>query len=424
MKNIPYKKAHRLKSNRRSTAAVAQKQNQKTAAPAPPVPGDRAALIAPSFAVTPEQLANAEKSIRLLGLTPVIYPSCRSRRDYLAGSDRLRARDLEAAFSDSSVRAVFCLRGGYGASRLLNLIDFQTIRKNPKFFIGFSDITALHTALNQECGLITYHGPMPTAPYTACDSRLTLFFLHRMLYGTDLEKGLSIRLKKAKLLCRGEKRSFSPEKICSDRSSRASEKEITASGEKNTCEKNRTPSRNERKHKETIMSGRLCGGNLTVLASALGSSYEIETEGKILFLEDVGERTYRIDRAFTSLKLAEKISRCSGILLGTFSGCTPDPGGRSCQQIIREIAEPLGIPVVSGLPCGHSLPHLTLPLGAECQVIKVSGSDRLAPGGIPFSQAPGGTPELRSSLRFSRCSDPQKHSLENPGYLVLRLSFG
>ena len=244
-----------------------------------------------------------------------------------------------------------------------------------------------------------------------------------MLYGTDLEKGLSIRLKKAKLLCRGEKRSFSPEKICSDRSSRASEKEITASGEKNTCEKNRTPSRNERKHKETIMSGRLCGGNLTVLASALGSPYEIETEGKILFLEDVGERTYRIDRAFTSLKLAEKISRCSGILLGTFSGCTPDPGGRSCQQIIREIAEPLGIPVVSGLPCGHSLPHLTLPLGAECKVIKVSGSDRLAPGGIPFLQAPGGTPELRSSLRFSRCSDLQEHSLENPGYLVLRLSF-
>lgn len=134
MKNIPYKKAHRLKSNRRSTAAVAQKQNQKTAAPAPPVPGDRAALIAPSFAVTPEQLAKAEKSIRLLGLTPVIYPSCRSRRDYLAGSDRLRARDLEAAFSDSSVRAVFCLRGGYGASRLLNLIDFQTIRKKSQIF--------------------------------------------------------------------------------------------------------------------------------------------------------------------------------------------------------------------------------------------------------------------------------------------------
>ena len=127
------------------------------------------------------------------------------------------------------------------------------------------------------------------------------------------------------------------------------------------------------------MSGRLCGGNLTVLAASLGTPFEIDTAEKILFLEDVGERTYRIDRAVTSLRQAGKIGACSGILLGTFSGCAPAPGGRTYAEVIKEAAEICNIPVISGIPCGHSLPHLTLPLGAQCRVIRRNASKTAVP---------------------------------------------
>ena len=379
MKNLSerksYKKRFRLPGKNLPPATEKSKRNtcgDDMTFPSPPASGDRAALIAPSFAVTPQQLAQAEKSIRLLGLEPVIFPSCRSRKDYLAGSDQLRAGDLETSFADSSLKAVFCLRGGYGAARLLDLIDFDVIRQNPKFFIGFSDITALHTAFNQKCHLVTYHGPMPSAPYTRCDSRVTLYSLRQMLCGKPGKKDFSIRLKRAKLL-------FRP------------------SGQKTVTPYDKT---------DIVMKGRLCGGNLTVLAASLGTPYEIDTTDKILFLEDVGERTYRIDRALTSLRLAGKIACCSGILLGTFSDCHPARGGRTCEEIIKEAAEVAGVPVVSGLPCGHSAPHLTLPMGAWCQV----------------SRIPPSAPDSSQTLSFGAESPADPEDPHEPEQFILRFS--
>ncbi len=326
----------------------------KMVRPAPLSEGDPVALISPSFYTSQKKLTSAVRSVEMLGLKPIAFASCSDRYDYLAGCDALRADDLMKAFADPSIRAVFCLRGGYGAARILDLIDYDIIRQNPKVFIGFSDITALHTVINQKCGLITYHGPMPTAPYYSQDEEVTLSFLKRALF---CKKGeYEIHLNGLRVL---NEETRTKRKIENENDSEPysdSDEEFGCAGPSNA-------------KAGALMSGRLCGGNLTVLAAALGTPYEIETAGKILFLEDVGERTYRIDRAVTSLRLAGRLEACSGILLGTFEGCAPEPGGRTCEQIITEIAEPLGIPVLSGLPCGHSKQNITLPLGAWCEVM-------------------------------------------------------
>ena len=428
---------------------------RKMIRPEPLSPGDQAALIAPSFHTSRKKLDDAVRSVEMLGLVPVVFPSCISKYDYLAGEDNLRAEDVMKAFSDPLIRAVFCLRGGYGAARILDLIDYEVIRKNPKVFVGFSDITALHTAINQRCGLITYHGPMPTASYHSLDKEISLASLNHWLF--DKQPVHEIQWKEAKILNRGriQKINCGTEKlihnaarclddrrkcdgandviemhtghsagkagaedaravmhervpgaarICAGQPDRKTGAEDARAvmhehilGAARVCagqpdrkagaEDARTvmhehilgaarvcAGQPDRKT-GALMSGRLCGGNLTVLAAALGTPYEIETAGKILFLEDVGERTYRIDRTVTALRLAGRLQACSGILLGTFEGCTPDPGGRTCEQIIREIAEPFGIPVLSRLPCGHSKPNMTLPLGAWCEILKIRKAD-------------------------------------------------
>lgn len=331
--------------------------------PAPLRRGDRAALIAPSFHTEPEELKTAVRSVSYLGLEPAVFPSCASRYDYLAGSDEQRAKDLMDAFSDPSIRAVFCLRGGYGAARLLELIDYDVIRNHPKIFVGFSDITALHTVFNQKCGLITFHGPMPAADYEKMDEDVSLSSLRRALFSEEDVWRVSVK----GLVFEERDKSYIPGK---DQPGEPTEGCRTAEREEEE-EKESAPRQSDGARR-ILMRGRLCGGNLTVLAAALGTPHAVETAGKILFLEDTGERTYRIDRAVSSLRLAGRLGACSGVLLGTFDGCAPGPGGRASQQIIQEITAPLRVPVISGLPAGHSLPNMTLPMGA-CTEIDENG---------------------------------------------------
>ncbi len=312
--------------------------------------GDRAALIATASPASEKQLAEAVRSLKELNLSPVVFPSCRAQKEYLSGDDRLRAHDLMLAFSDPGIRAIFCLRGGYGSARLLDLLDYNTIRQNPKIFAGFSDVTALHAAFAKHCGFITYHAPMPSYPYRKYDRHITLASLQSALFS---ESG-SYELKKAES---GAGKTDKKES-CGNRTEGGSAPGIFGT-------------------ETAVMNGRLLGGNLTVFASLLGTPYMPDTDGCILFLEDVGEKTYRIDRAFTSLRLAGKLKGCRGILLGTFSGCTPPRRSRrSCQAIIREIASSAGVPVLSGLPFGHSVPNLTLPMGALCTVTAVPDAER------------------------------------------------
>ncbi len=258
--------------------------------------GDRAALIATASPASEKQLAEAVRSLKELNLSPVVFSSCRAQKEYLSGDDRLRAHDLMLAFSDPRIRAIFCLRGGYGSARLLDLLDYNTIRQNPKIFAGFSDVTALHAAFAKHCGFITYHAPMPSYPYRKYDRHITLASLQAALFS---ESG-SYELKKAES---GAGKTDKKES-CGNRTEGGSAPGIFGT-------------------ETAVMNGRLLGGNLTVFASLLGTPYMPDTDGCILFLEDVGEKTYRIDRAFTSLRLAGKLKGCRGILLGTFSRLHP-----------------------------------------------------------------------------------------------------
>lgn len=298
--------------------------------PAPLEKGDFAALTAPASPVSETVLSAAADSLEFLGLKPIVMPSCRMADDYLAGSDAQRAEDLNRSFADPAIRGIFCIRGGYGSARILPLLDLEVIRNNPKTFIGYSDITALHTAFNQICGFVTFHGPMPGENYALLDT-YSLESLKRSLFFPKAEGEIANPPgKKLQTLFAGQ------------------------------------------------AEGILTGGNLTVLQSTLGSRYEVDTKGKILFLEDTGESPYRLDRALTSLALAGKLRDCSGILLGTFTNCrdsSPEHTAASPQNCAAmeqklkerfcELLAPWEKPVAFHMQAGHIASQCTLPFGAR-----------------------------------------------------------
>ena len=285
--------------------------------PNPLFPGARVALIGASSAVPADRLPAALALVESLGLIPVPAPSCYyvNRHGYFAADDAQRARDIQEAFADDSIAGVWCIRGGYGAHRLLPLLDLEAIARTPKWFGGYSDVTALHIAFNQCCGFVTFHTTMPsTEPdpdgYTMC-------YLRRALFGP-----------------------------------------VTG------------PLENPRDQPMTTLqggsaAGSLCGGNLSLVCASLGTPWEIDTRGKLLFLEDIGEKTYRIDGMLTQLRNAGKLRDCAGVLLGAWTDCVPEYPDRTLtlDEIFRELILPAGKPVLSGLACGHVLPTMTLPLG-------------------------------------------------------------
>ena len=281
-------------------------------------PGARVALVCPSSAVPEERLDAALAAVRELGLEPVAYPSCYyvNRHGYFAADDAQRAKDIQEAFADPSIQGVICIRGGYGAHRLMDLLDLREIARHPKLFCGYSDVTALHIALNQRCRMVTYHTPMPSTEWYKGLDEFTMTYLRRALFGAltgAMPMGAGV---------------------------------------------------------ETIQSGTtrgvLCGGNLSLVCDSLGTPWEIDTRGKILFLEDVGEKTYRIDGMLTQLRNAGKFSDCAGILLGYWTDCEPEYPEKTLliPEIVGEVVVPSGKPILAGLAGGHSLPTMSLPLGA------------------------------------------------------------
>lgn len=285
-------------------------------------PGARVALLCASSAVPENRLEPAVEAVKAMGLEPVIYPSCyyANRHGYFAADDAQRAKDIQDAFSDSSIQGILCIRGGYGAGRLLPLLNRSEIAKHPKPLYGYSDVTALHIALNQQCGMVTYHTTMPSTEWYAEQDEFTMDYLRRALFGTlvgELPMGDT-----AETLHGGS------------------------------------------------AEGILCGGNLSLVCDSLGTPWEIDTRGKILFLEDVGERTYRIDAMLTQLRNAGKLNDCAGILLGYWTDCNPEYPDRTLliPEILEELILPAGKPTLSGLPCGHSLPTMALPLGATVKM--------------------------------------------------------
>ena len=289
-------------------------------APAKLKTGDSVALLAPSGPCEPSRLEPSVLALEKFGLVPRVMESCHSRHGYFAGSDSLRARDIMDAFADKSIKGVFALRGGYGAQRLLPLLDYDLIAENPKIFCGYSDITVLHTVFNQRCGFITYHAPMAATELymPELDSFTTSSF-----EGSIFENRTTPEL------------SYSPINPIID------------------------PPGGGRAGR--VSSGRLTGGNLSMLVSTIGTAYEIDTGDKILFLEDIQEEPYKVDRMLLQLKQAGKFDKCRAILLGSFLPET----SKSLSQAIKEILLPLGKPLGHNIPCGHCLPTATLALGAQ-----------------------------------------------------------
>ncbi|BCT35655.1 S66 peptidase family protein [Pseudomonas protegens] len=252
--------------------------------------------------------------MRSRGYTLRIFPGVGQQEGYLAGSDEVRLDDLHSAFADSQVDAIVCLRGGYGSPRLLDKIDFELLRRNPKPFVGYSDITALHLAINRYAGFVSFHGPMLNADLLGDKQPPTEASFFNLLRG---------QVKAGSLLSH------------------------PVAFPLTTVEPG-------------IALGPLLGGNLSMIASTLGTPYEINTDGVILFIEDVNEPLYRIDRLLNHLRLAGKLDNLRGVLVGDVAGVDFS----ALCRLLKQTFEPLRIPVLAGWRSGHCDPNLTLPMGA------------------------------------------------------------
>lgn len=294
-------------------------------------PGDTIAITAPASAVFKEgAVAEFEAVLRSMGFEVVQGQSLRERRGYLAGSDELRAKELNELFANPVVKGIFTIRGGWGSARILPMLDFDIIRQNPKVIMGFSDITALLNAIYARTGLITFHGPVGYSNW----NDFSVEFAHKV-WG---ERHHHLRLE------------------------------------------------NPDPHLDPIQTirpgeakGRLIGGNLAVIASLAGTGYLPDFQGKILFVEEINEEIYRIDRLFTQLKLAGLLEKLAGFVFGKCVSCEADASyeSLSLMDVLHDHIEPLGIPAFYGLMVGHIKDKFTIPIGAEAEINARKGTLKL-----------------------------------------------
>ena len=339
-------------------------------------PGDTVAIIATSGPVDASRLAKGVEVIKSMGLEPMVMESCRHQHGFLAGPDDVRLRDLHMAFQMPTVRGIFVARGGYGAGRLLPYVDFELIRQNPKVFVGYSDVTALHIAINQRCGLVTFHGPMPAADLWRGDE-VTIESLRSMIFKCQCKCreahhcAVGAALVSARA-CENSTIAVQPSNctiyiLCGQtqglplqHANRNLSLSCDAHRERKYCLLVNPPG-----HPLTTIvpghaTGKLTGGNLSLIAASIGTPYEIDTRGCILFLEEVGEEPYSVDRLLLQLQQAGKLGDAAGIILGDFSPETLETLHISVDEIIK----PAQKPTIAGLKCGHTSPNITLPLGA------------------------------------------------------------
>ena len=287
--------------------------------------GDTVGVVAPASAVASDDgLDRAEYWLRGMGLVPKFGPHAADRDGYLAGTDAHRAADLNAAYADPEVRAVFAVRGGWGGARILPLLDWDTIRADPKLLIGFSDVTALHLAFAKRAGYATIHGGNATSSWR----KASWESLWRLAFAADTP---------------------------------------ALGGAAMEAETSR-PARTIRGGKAT---GRLLGGNLTIVSTLMGTGWLPDFKGAVLFLEDTNEAEYRIDRMLQQLKLAGVLGGLSGAVFGQCTGCAstePDYSGFMLDSVIDHYFAPLGIPAFTGANIGHLANQLSLPSGAKVEL--------------------------------------------------------
>lgn len=321
--------------------------------------GDCIGITAPAYYIKDNDFNQAVMFLRILGYKVKVMKSCTRRYRYFAGSDRQRAKDLNELFADDSVDAILCLRGGYGCARILDYLDYEMIAAHPKLLIGFSDITALHIALMEKCGLSSVHGPMLSSFSDIYSHYIAQLFQNKsvteqLLENGDLPWNGVIDLNEA---------SFDD----TDLSYTVSQFQSGLTSDKPIGDIDLP--KGEKLH--TLIPGSakgvIIGGNLTVIASLIGTEYELQGEHALLFIEEVGEKAYRIDRMLQQLYQNGLFDRVDGILIGEMTD-TQDDETCTVDQVLKEYAHLAGKPCITGVPSGHGENNMFLPFGVMAEM--------------------------------------------------------
>lgn len=273
--------------------------------------GDTVGLVALSSQAQPEKLGDAVAFLEELGLNYIIGDTIQAKHDYLAGSDEERLADFHEMVRNPEVKAIFCVKGGYGSARIAEKIDYGLLEENPKIFWGFSDLTYLHCAINEYANLVTFHGPL-------------LMSVRRI---DDLSKKMFLQL-------------FSPMEV--QYTEDISPLTTIAPG---------------------VARGEIIGGNLRRLVNTLGTKFEVCTEGRILLIEELGESIPKIDAMLQQLKQARKLEQLAGVVIGSFTQTEADEA--ALFALMKDYFANLGVPVVAGFKIGHDSTNIAIPLGVD-----------------------------------------------------------
>ncbi|MEE9430132.1 MAG: LD-carboxypeptidase [Melioribacteraceae bacterium] len=287
--------------------------------------GDLVGLISPGSYISKSMLAEAKANLESLGLKVISSKNILKKAGYLAGTDKERADDVNEMFANKKVKAIVTVRGGYGCARILSMLDYNLIRENPKIIMGYSDITSLLYAIYSKTRLVCFHGPVATSTFNDYSNT---HVKHILFEGTRNYEMVNPNKKENQIIV----------------------------------------------IKEGIAEGELVGGNLSIVVSMVGTEYDIDVKDKILFLEDVGEEPYRIDRMLTQLLQGTNLKQATGIALGVFKNCEIDKSkpefnnSFTLLEVFKDRLGGLNIPIIYGLSFGHIADKFTLPIGVRARL--------------------------------------------------------
>ena len=286
--------------------------------------GDVVGLIAPGYSITQEMLERSIKEIRAMGMEPYHTQRIFGNDGYLSNTDEERTKDVMHMFTNTTVKGIFCIRGGYGCTRILDMLDFDLIAKNPKVLLGYSDITALLNAFYTKIGLVGFHGAMGPDPGSYAYNQVKTMIMHP-------SDQLTI-----------ENYEFDEETLIDS----VYERYVITPGK---------------------ASGTLVGGNLSLLSAMNGTNFDIDYTDCLVCIEDVGEAPYRIDRMLTQLTATPSFKKAAGVIFGVCKGCDKKEGSDSfsLKEVIMDRIGPMGIPAVYGMSFGHIDESFTFPIGIE-----------------------------------------------------------
>ncbi len=320
-----------LAKSKKEKATAKEKNKPNTIKPKRLKAGDKIGLIAPGWTITETNLKDSIEHLKLFGFEAVYTNRVLAKYGYLAGTDKERAADINEMFRNPEIDGIICVKGGYGCARMLDLLDYDAIRKNPKVLMGFSDVTALVNAIYQQTGLISFHGPVGTT-------------IHRS-YNAEMVRKVVMEPQSSLLI----------ENAAND---------LERAATNSACER------------YTIVSGsatgELAGGNLSLISSMAGTNYEVDLEGKIVFIEEIGEEPYRIDRMLTQLIESGKLQKAAGIAFGICNDCDKNeksqaPNSFTLREVVEERIKSLNIPAAYGLSFGHNINNMTVPVGLKAR---------------------------------------------------------